>query len=69
MTPDLNEINRKTDTLLDWVAKVGGLYNGLQVVFKIMMTPYASYILQSYLNRLIVKVLPSNSKQGSKNKS
>ena len=69
MTPDLNEINRKTDTLLDWVAKVGGLYNGLKVVFNIAMTPYATYILKSYLNRQIVKVLPSKTKQNGKIKS
>ena len=68
MTSDLNQINRKTDTLLDWVAKVGGLYNGLCVLFKIMMTPYSTFILQSYLNRLLVKVLPSSTKQGGKNK-
>ena len=28
--PDQNQINRKTDTLLDWLADVGGLVNGLQ---------------------------------------
>ena len=52
-------INRKTDSLLDWLGDCGGLLDGLQFLGRIILNPYTVYSLQSFLSFLLVRYIPS----------
>ena len=49
LDPDLKKINRKTDSLLEWMGDVGGLYDGLSLIVKHLIDFYQVYFLKSQL--------------------
>ena len=57
--PDLYIINRKTDSLLDWLAGWGGLLDGLNFIGKNLLVSYAGYYLNSMLGSELVRFVPS----------
>ena len=59
MNVDLHEINRKTESFLDWMGDWGGLLDALHFLSAQIISPYSAFALHSYLVSLgIVKVLP-----------
>ena len=66
---DLRKINRKTDSLLDWLGDWGGLLDGLNFVVKHFLSNYSLYALNSNLAWLLVRFVPSQSKTAKKDKS
>ena len=56
-------INRKTDSLLDWLAGWGGLLDGLSFLGKKLLFTYASYILNAMLSKELVRIVPSKDKE------
>ena len=57
--PDLHKINRKTDSLLDWLGNWGGLMDGLNFVCKNFLNNYSLYALNANLASLLVRFVPS----------
>ena len=57
--PDLKVINRKTNSLLDWLGEWGGLLDGLNFLGKNLMNPYTTYTLQYVLSYMLVRFVPS----------
>ena len=63
------KINRKTDSLLDWLGDWGGLLDGLSLIAKVIVHTYSVYMLNSKLSRFLI-FLPSQLKLGfSRHKS
>ena len=56
---DLYLIDRKTDSLLDWLANWGGLLDGLSFIGKNLLISYAGYFLNSMLSSELVRIVPS----------
>ena len=46
---DLKAINRKTDSLLDWLGGWGGLLDGLNYIAKYLLSSYSFYNLNKTL--------------------
>ena len=61
LNADLRTINRKTDSLLDWLAACGGVLKALMITGKFILEFYAVYRIRSKLTSLFIKFLPSNS--------
>ena len=59
--PDLKVINRKTNSLLDWLGEWGGLLDGLNFLGRNIMNPYTTYTLQYVLSYMLVRFVPSSS--------
>ena len=55
----LEGLNRKTDSLLDWLGAWGGFLDGLNFVGGNLLSPYSAYSLNSALAFLIVRFIPS----------
>ena len=55
---DLYLIDRKTDSLLDWLANWGGLLDGLSFIGKNMLVSYAGYFLNATLSSELVRIVP-----------
>ena len=68
MHPDLHTINRKTDSLFDWLGNWGGLFDGLTLIGKHLLSNYSLYALNSNLAYLLVRFVPSNKKRNKKAK-
>ena len=68
LNSDLKKINRKTDSLLDWLGNWGGLLDGLNFVVSHLLSNYSLYALNSNLAWLLVRFVPSQSKSTKKNK-
>ena len=47
MANDLKKINRKTDSLLDWLGNWGGLLDGLSFIGRHLISNYTLYALNS----------------------
>ena len=62
-------INRKTDSLLDWLGNWGGLLDGLNFVTKHLLSSYSLYALNSNLAWLLVRFVPSQPNTSKKDKS
>ena len=45
LNPNFMIINRKTDSLLDWLAACGGLVDGLKYIGSKIISPYTNYTL------------------------
>ena len=60
MTPDLKKINRKTDSLLDWLGDWGGLLDGLSFIGRHLISNYSLYALNAQLTLLLVRFVPSS---------
>ena len=59
MNVDLHEINRKTESFLDWMGDWGGLLDALEFISSLIISPYSTFALHSYIVSLgIVGVLP-----------
>ena len=61
--PDVIKIRRKTDSLLDWLGDWGGLLDSLYFIADILVSPLSAYMMRSKLAKLLVKILPSESKK------
>ena len=57
--PNLFLINRNTDSLLNWLAKWGGLLDGLNFIGKNLLATYSGYFLNSMLVSELVRIVPS----------
>ena len=68
LNSDLKKINRKTDSLLDWLGNWGGLLDGLNFVVKHLLSNYSLYALNANLAWLLVRFVPSQSNSTKKNK-
>ena len=66
--PDLHKINRKTDSLFDWLGNWGGLLDSLNFIGKLLLSNYSLYALNSNLAWLLVRFVPSESKSTKKDK-
>ena len=55
----LKEIVRKTYSLFDWLADIGGLIRAVLALGQIIMYPFSTYELQSLLLWMLVRVVPS----------
>ena len=55
----MKNINRKTDSLLDWLGNWGGFLDGLNTIGKNLLSPYTLYTLKSTLAFFIVRFIPS----------
>ena len=49
---DLRTINRKTDSLLDWLGDWGGLLDSFSFLAKIIMNAYSIYSIKTHLAQL-----------------
>ena len=58
---NMNQINRKTESLLDVVSSCGGLMRALTVFVSILVSPYNKYVLDSLLTLNLVRFVPSKS--------
>ena len=63
LIPDVLKVRRKTDSFLDWLGDWGGLYGSLHFLAEIVFSPLSAYMLNSKLVELLIKLLPSESKQ------
>ena len=61
LNPDVPKIKRKTDSLLDWLGDWGGLLDSLRFLADILLSPLSTYMMNSKLAKLLVKILPSES--------
>ena len=61
LNSDAIKINRKTDSLLDWLGDWGGLFDGLSLIARFLINPYTLYMLESSLALNLVRFVPSNS--------
>ena len=59
LSRDLLTINRKTDSLLDWMGDWGGLIDGLTLIAEILINPYQVYSLKILVAWLFVRFKPS----------
>ena len=59
LNADLNTINRKTDSLFDWMGAWGGMFDGLRIVGEFILEIYSVYALRSKLTYLFIRFLPS----------
>ena len=65
----MRTINRKTDSLLDWLGDWGGLLDGLSLIAEVIVHTYSVYMLNSKLSRFLI-FLPSQLNLGfSRHKS
>ena len=55
---DLYQISRQTYGLLDWLGDCGGLFDALLLIGEIMVTPFATYALNSSLVSKLVREQP-----------
>ena len=62
LSPDVPKIRRKTDSFLDWLGDWGGLHGSLLFLAEILVSPLSAYMLNSKLAQLLVKLIPSESK-------
>ena len=58
---DLKVINRKTNSIFDWLGEWGGLHDGLNFLGKAFLNPYTTYALQYVLSYMLVRFVPSSS--------
>ena len=59
LSADLLTINRKTDSLLDWMGDWGGLIDGLTLIAEILINGYQVYSLKIKVAWLFVRFKPS----------
>ena len=59
LEPDLKVINRKTDSIFDWLGDWGGLLDGLNFLGKTILNPYTTYALKYVLSYMLVRFVPS----------
>ena len=69
MMPHLKHTKRKTQSLLDWLADWGGLFDGLDFVGDFFLSSYQMYILKSTLASLIVGFIQKKSETEEEEKS
>ena len=65
---DLIKINRKTDSLLDWLGDCGGFMESLKLIGEFLVGSYSGYALKYLLTFNFVRFVPSNNNEKSKNK-
>jgi len=56
----MNEINRKTYSLLDWLGDCGGLTDALRFIAGLIVSPFASYALAAKLMSMILRFQQSD---------
>ena len=57
---NMNEINRKTYSLLDWLGDCGGLTDALRFIAGLIVSPFASYALAAKLMSMILRFQQSD---------
>lgn len=60
LNPDLLVINRKTDSIWDWLGDLGGFFDSLSLIGEVLVNPYAIYALRKHLAWLFVRIQTSN---------
>ena len=55
LSQETTMIERQTYNLLEWVGDVGGLYDGLRLIFSSIIAPVAAFAMQSELLSLAFK--------------
>lgn len=60
LNPDLLVINRKTDSIWDWLGDWGGFFDSLSLIGEVLVNPYAIYALRKHLAWLFVRIQTSN---------
>ena len=51
-------INRKTDSLFDWLGDWGGFLDGLSLVAELLMESYSLYQIKTFLTNLLIRFSP-----------
>ena len=65
---DLIKINRKTDSLLDWLGDCGGFMESLKLIGEFLVSSYSGYALKYLLALNFVRFVPSSLTDKPKNK-
>ena len=60
LSADLVVINRKTDSLFDWLGDWGGFLDGLSLIAELIMESYSLYQIKTFLTRLLIQLAPKN---------
>ena len=63
MHSDVLKINRKTDSLLDWLGDWGGLLDGLNLIVELFLESLSFYALKSRLAGLTFRSIDSKEAQ------
>lgn len=59
LNENLNTINRKTDSLFDWMGTWGGMHDGLHTITELLLELLSVYQIKAKL-LLFIKYLPSS---------
>ena len=54
-------INRKTDSLFDWLGDWGGFLDGLSLIAELLMESYSLYQIKTFLTNLLIRFSPRES--------
>ena len=57
LNANLNTINRKTDSLFDWMGAWGGMHDGLHAIAELLLQFFSVYAIKARL-LLFARVLP-----------
>ena len=52
-------INRKTDSILDFLADVGGFVDAIYMIVEVLAEAFSLYVIKSKLAWLLVKIMPT----------
>ena len=59
---DMDQMNRKTESMLDLLGVCGGLLRALTVIGSYIVSSYNQHALSSFLTKSLVRFVPSQSK-------
>ena len=54
----MNKINRKTDSLLDWLGDWGGLLDSFHFLVELLVNSYQIYAIKNFLTNLLGQFYP-----------
>ena len=66
LNANLNKIDRKTDSLFDWMGAWGGMHDGLYTIAELLLHFFSVYSIKARLLRF-ANYLPSASSKGNQN--
>ena len=67
--PDVLKIRRKTESLLDLLSAVGGLFRAFNIIGEAIINPYTLYALKAHLALNLVRYIPSKISKHDKRKT
>ena len=59
LSPEKINIERQTYSMLEWLGDVGGLFDGLRLIFSLLIAPVASLAMKSELLISVFREVPS----------